>query len=125
MSERPVQARPRRLADWINPTGARKVHSLVESGSIAPRSEYRLLSSHCIDLAFQQARLTQTGRGYNFRRRDGTLSIPVSHRRGKFKSDSESPGPPCGVSDIRGAYQQFVGLKMHLGADGHWPQRFQ
>ena len=30
MSEIPVHLRPRRLADWINPTNARKVHSLVD-----------------------------------------------------------------------------------------------
>jgi RNA-directed DNA polymerase len=30
MSEIPVHSRPRRLADWLNPTGARKVHSLVD-----------------------------------------------------------------------------------------------
>jgi group II intron reverse transcriptase/maturase len=30
MSERPVPVRPRRLADWINPTGAKKVHSLID-----------------------------------------------------------------------------------------------
>ena len=30
MSERPVQAKPRRLADWINPTGAKKNHSLID-----------------------------------------------------------------------------------------------
>ena len=30
MSERPVHPRPRRLADWINPTGERKVHSLID-----------------------------------------------------------------------------------------------
>jgi RNA-directed DNA polymerase len=30
MSEIPVHARPRRLVDWINLTGARKVHSLVD-----------------------------------------------------------------------------------------------
>ena len=30
MSEIPVHFRPRRLADWINPTGARKVHSLED-----------------------------------------------------------------------------------------------
>jgi group II intron reverse transcriptase/maturase len=30
MSERPVHQRSRRLADWINPTGAKKVHSLVD-----------------------------------------------------------------------------------------------
>src|SRR5271167_3396951 len=28
--EKPVHSRPRRLADWINPTGARKVHSLID-----------------------------------------------------------------------------------------------
>ena len=26
----PYSDRPRRLADWLNPTGARKVHSLVD-----------------------------------------------------------------------------------------------
>ena len=30
MSEKPRSDRPRRLADWLNPTGARKVHSLVD-----------------------------------------------------------------------------------------------
>src|SRR5450755_2862936 len=30
MSEIPVHSRPRRLADWINPTGVRKVHSLID-----------------------------------------------------------------------------------------------
>ena len=30
MCERPVRHGPRRLADWINPTGTRKVHSLVD-----------------------------------------------------------------------------------------------
>ena len=30
MSEIPVHPRPRRLADWINPTGAKKVHSLID-----------------------------------------------------------------------------------------------
>jgi group II intron reverse transcriptase/maturase len=30
LSERPEPHRPRRLADWINPTGARKVHSLID-----------------------------------------------------------------------------------------------
>jgi hypothetical protein len=27
MSERPVRDRPRRLADWLNPAGDKKVHS--------------------------------------------------------------------------------------------------
>src|SRR6201990_460598 len=30
MSEIPVHLRPRRLSDWINPTGAKKIHSLID-----------------------------------------------------------------------------------------------
>src|SRR5260221_8284668 len=30
MSEKPVRDRPRRVAEWLNPTGDRKVHSLVD-----------------------------------------------------------------------------------------------
>ena len=30
MREKPVHPRPRRRADWINPTGAKKVHSLID-----------------------------------------------------------------------------------------------
>ena len=30
MSEIPVRSRPRRLVDWINPTGVKKVHSLID-----------------------------------------------------------------------------------------------
>ena len=30
LSERPGSDRPRRLSDWLNPTGERKVHSLVD-----------------------------------------------------------------------------------------------
>lgn len=33
MSERPVHPRPRRLADWLNPTGARKEHSVIDKVS--------------------------------------------------------------------------------------------
>ena len=29
-SEKPVRSRRRRLADWINPTGTKKVHSLID-----------------------------------------------------------------------------------------------
>jgi len=30
LSEKPVRSHPRRLADWINPTDAKKVHSLID-----------------------------------------------------------------------------------------------
>ena len=30
LSEKPISDKPRRLADWLNPTGERKVHSLID-----------------------------------------------------------------------------------------------
>src|SRR5260370_41243285 len=30
LSEKPVRSRLRRLVDWINPTGVKKVHSLID-----------------------------------------------------------------------------------------------
>jgi hypothetical protein len=30
LSEKPRSDKPRKLADWLNPTGGRKVHSLVD-----------------------------------------------------------------------------------------------
>src|SRR5882762_5251432 len=30
MSEKPERCAPRRLAEWLNPTGAEKVHSLID-----------------------------------------------------------------------------------------------
>lgn len=30
MSEKPERCAPRRLAEWLNPTGAKKVHSLID-----------------------------------------------------------------------------------------------
>ena len=30
ISEKPISRAPRRLADWLNPTGEKKVHSLVD-----------------------------------------------------------------------------------------------
>ena len=30
LSEKPRSDKPRRLVDWLNPTGERKVHSLVD-----------------------------------------------------------------------------------------------
>ena len=30
MHEKPVHPRPRRLVNWINPVGAKKVHSLID-----------------------------------------------------------------------------------------------
>ena len=35
-SEKPVRSRPRRLVEWINPTGAKKAHSSVGPVALRP-----------------------------------------------------------------------------------------
>ena len=47
LSERPGHHRPRRLADWINPTGARKVHSLID----------KVYKRKNLEIAWERARL--------------------------------------------------------------------
>ena len=41
MSERPEHQRPRRLADWLNPTGRRRVHSLIPPSVFIARGRLR------------------------------------------------------------------------------------
>ena len=41
MSERPQHQRPRRLADWLNPTGRRRVHSLIPPSVLITRRRLR------------------------------------------------------------------------------------
>jgi len=52
LCERPIGQRPRRLADWLNPTGAGKVHSLVD----------KVYKPKNLELAWEKVRRTQ-GRG--------------------------------------------------------------
>ena len=49
LREIPVHSRPRRLADWLNPTDARKVHSLIHEVS-APREGCRLYAERPVNL---------------------------------------------------------------------------
>ena len=41
MSEKPEHQRPRRLADWLNPTGRRRVHSLIPPSVLIARGRLR------------------------------------------------------------------------------------
>ena len=46
MSEIPVHPHPRRLADWINPTEAKKVHLLIDK--IYQRKNLGGCTSNCV-----------------------------------------------------------------------------
>ena len=52
-SERPISCWPRRLADWLNPTGARKVHSLVD----------KVYKRKNLELAWERVRRNKGGGG--------------------------------------------------------------
>ena len=52
LSERPGHHRPRRLADWINPTGARKVHSLIDK--VYKRKNLEIAWERVTDPIFQE-----------------------------------------------------------------------
>jgi hypothetical protein len=52
LSERPGHHRPRRLADWINPTGVRKVHSLIDK--VYKRKNLEIAWERVTDPIFQE-----------------------------------------------------------------------
>src|SRR5450432_970820 len=64
MSEIPVHPRPRRLADWINPTGAKKVHSLVD----------KVYKQKNVEIAWERVKANRCGR-YRSRRRESRASF--------------------------------------------------
>lgn len=53
MSERPVHRRVRRLAEWLNPTGAKKVHSLVD----------KVYQRKNLEIAWEQVRVNRGSGG--------------------------------------------------------------
>jgi hypothetical protein len=63
LSEKPVRSRPRRLVDWINLTGAKKVHSLIDK--VYKRKNLHLVASL---QALAQCRLETAGYGPALRR---------------------------------------------------------
>src|SRR5215470_9383061 len=69
MSEIPVHSRPRRLADWINPTGARKVHSLIDK--VYKRENLEM----AVGGAIQPVRACQLGRVNSFAGIPPTVSL--------------------------------------------------
>src|SRR6516225_7834763 len=73
LSERPEHHRPRRLADWINPTGARKVHSLID----------KVYKRKNLEIAWERVKANQGA---------GGLTVKASRRLAK---GSKSASPDC------------------------------
>ena len=86
MSEKPVHHRPRRLADWINPTGAKKVHSLVDK-------VYRMKN---LELAWQKVRENRGAGGIDgesIRMFEANLEGNLIKLHGELKADTYRPLP--------------------------------
>src|SRR5882757_403414 len=73
MSEIPVHFRPRKLSDWINPTGAKKVHSLMD----------KVYKRKNLEMAWEKVR-SNRGRRWEesgtVRCGTGSAVRPVAHR---------------------------------------------
>jgi RNA-directed DNA polymerase len=86
MSEKPVHHHPRRLADWLNPTGAKKVHSLVDK-------VYRMKN---LELAWQKVRENRGAGGIDgesIKMFEANLEENLMKLHGELKADTYRPQP--------------------------------
>jgi RNA-directed DNA polymerase len=86
MSERPVHQRPRRLADWINPTGTKKVHSLMD----------KVYKRKNLEIAWKRVKANQ-GKGgidgQSLEEFEGQLEEQLSRLHEELREDRYQPQP--------------------------------
>ena len=86
MSEIPVHSRPRRLADWINPTGAKKVHSLVD----------KVYQRKNLEMAWEKVKANRGSGGVdgqNLEAFEAQLSQQLGRLQQELKEDTYHPLP--------------------------------
>jgi len=86
MSEKPVRPAPRRLADWINPTGARKVHSLID----------KVYKRKNLEMAWETVKANRGSGGVDRQSLDGfaaQLDEQLDRLRSELKEDVYRPQP--------------------------------
>ena len=86
MCEKPVHHHARRLADWINPTGAKKVHSLVDK-------VYKMKN---LELAWQKVRENRGAGGIDgvsIEMFEGNLAGNLGKLHEELKTDTYEPQP--------------------------------
>src|SRR5215468_9187645 len=86
MSEIPVHSRPRRLADWINPTGARKVHSLID----------KVYKRENLEMAWEKVKANRGSGGVDGQNLEGfaaQLDQQLDRLQGELKDDTYQPQP--------------------------------
>jgi RNA-directed DNA polymerase len=86
MSEIPVHPRPRRLVDWINPTGARKVHSLVD----------KVYKRKNLEMAWEKVKANRGSGGVdgqNLKMFDAQLEQQLERLQRELREDTYQPQP--------------------------------
>ena len=86
MSEKPIRDHSRRLADWINPTGRKKVHSLVDK-------VYKMKN---LELAWQKVRKNRGAGGIDgesIETFEGNLAENLNRLHKELKDDTYRPQP--------------------------------
>lgn len=84
--ERPISQRPRRLADWLNPTGARKVHSLVD----------KVYKRKNLEMAWEKVRRNRGAGGVDdqsIEEFERVLDEQLDRLHRELENDSYSPQP--------------------------------
>jgi RNA-directed DNA polymerase len=95
MSEIPVHSRPRRLADWINPTGAKKVHSLID----------KVYQRKNLEMAWEMVKANRGSGGVDGQSLDGfaaQLCQQLDRLQSELKEDVYRPQPVRQVHLPRG-----------------------
>lgn len=86
MSEIPVHPHPRRLADWINPTEAKKVHSLID----------KIYQRKNLEIAWERVRANRGSGGIDgqsIRAFAEQADEELNHLQGELKEQSYRPQP--------------------------------
>src|SRR6202163_160494 len=86
MSEIPVHPRPRRLVDWINPTDARKVHSLID----------KVYQRKNLEMAWEMVKANRGSGGVDGQSLDGfaaQLEQQLGRLQSELKEDVYKPQP--------------------------------
>src|SRR3984885_3790434 len=86
MSEIPVHSRPRRLVDWINPTGVKKVHSLID----------KVYQRKNLEMAWEVVKANRGSGGVDGQSLDGfatQLDRQLDRLQSELKEDAYQPQP--------------------------------
>ena len=110
MSEIPVHPRPRRLVDWINPTGAKKVHSLID----------KVYKRKNLEMAWEMVKANRGSGGVDGRSLDGFAAQLDQQLDRSSSRCSMTPTSATGEGDRRRTPCVKYGRRFRAVGSGSW-----